>query len=57
MNRGQVSTQPSSTGESNPTQGRGKGREVLTTQCLCALGVNMLSQLKPNEDITTFEKD
>lgn len=29
---------------------------VLTTQCLCALGANMLSQLKLNDDITRFER-
>lgn len=45
----------------NPRQTRGEGRKgegvgVLTTQCLCALGANMLSQLKLNDDITRFER-
>lgn len=37
-------------------EGRGRGVEVPTTQCLCALGANMLSQLKLNDDNTRFER-
>lgn len=44
----------------NPPQTRGEGRwgggGGLTTQCLCALGANMLSQLKVSDGVTSFER-
>lgn len=60
MKRGQESISTISYRLTHPKpgerEGRGRGLGVLTTQRLCALGANMLSQLKLNDDITRFER-
>ena len=60
MKRGQESISTISYRLTHPKpgkrEGRGRGVGVLTIQCLCVLGANMLSQLKLNDDITRFER-